>query len=393
MSKYGRFFDTSSHNVYVMNISGDDDSQMTLPLASGFDRETPYNALPVLPPKRDLETVRTLKKAIGANKALAELRGIGQLIPYQGVLIRAIVLQEAKLSSEIENIVTTNDQLYRGFSDDPSESDPSTKEVLRYEEALWCGFQHLRNGRPLSASLFVELVQIIKQASIGIRTMPGTQIVNERTRAPIYTPPVGELFIRRLLDNLSDFLYATDPTDPLIKMAVAHYQFEAIHPFSDGNGRTGRVLNILYLVDRGLLDLPVLYLSRHILEHKADYYSGLRQVTEEGSWEDWIVYMLEALEVTAIDTRNRVLQIRQALDTAIAEAKAKMSRGYSKELIELVFEQPYSRIRFLESRNIAKRQTASEYLKELHRIGLLRPIKRGRELYYVNDTLMKILTR
>lgn len=309
------------------------------------------------------------------------------------MLIRAVVLQEAKLSSEIENIVTTNDKLYRAFSELSLATDPNTKEVLHYEEALWHGHRMLRAGRPLSASLFVEIVGIIRETGVGVRTMPGTQIVNERTRKVIYTPPQGEGLIRDLLDNLSEYLYSADDIDPLIKLSVAHYQFEAIHPFTDGNGRTGRVLNILYLVDRELLDVPVLYLSRHIIENRSGYYEGLRRVTEEGAWEDWIVYMLEAIEATAADTRGRILEIRQALDDAVEVAKDGMRRGYRKELIELIFEQPYTRIQFLEKAGIAKRQTASDYLKELERVGLLRGFKYGRDRLFVNPRLMDILSR
>lgn len=346
-----------------------------------------------LPPAVEVETKRTLKKAIAANRALAELRGVGGLIPNQGMLIRAVVLQEAKLSSEIENIVTTNDKLYRAFSELTQSTDPNTKEVLHYEEALWHGYRTLKQGRPLSASLFIEIVGVIRETDVGVRKMPGTQIVNERTGKVIYTPPEGETLIRDLLDNLSEYMYADDDIDPIIKLAVAHYQFEAIHPFTDGNGRTGRVLNILYLVDRELLDIPVLYLSRHIIENRAGYYQGLRRVTEEGAWEDWIVYMLEAIEATAADTRTRILEIRRALDEAIEFARLNMARGYRKELIELIFEQPYTRIQFLERAGIAKRQTASDYLKELERIGLLRGFKFGRDRLFVNPKLMDILSR
>lgn len=367
--------------------------QSVLPFGSLYDPEVPYNALPPLPPASAIETVPTLKQAIAASRAVAELKGVGGLIPNLGMLIRAVVLQEAKLSSEIENIVTTNDKLYRAFSELTQHGDPNTKEVLHYEEALWHGYNALKAGRPLSASLFIEIVQIIREVGVSIRTLPGTQIVNERTKAVVYTPPVGEQLIRELLDNLSNFLHANDHIDPLIKLAVAHYQFEAIHPFSDGNGRTGRVLNILYLVEQGLLDIPVLYLSRYIIENKSGYYGGLQKVTEEGAWEEWIVYMLEAIEVTAIATRQRIIDIRQALDNAIDYARENLRRGYRKEIVELIFEQPYTRIQFFERSGLAKRQAASEHLKELERIGLVKGYKVGREMLYVNTQLMDILSR
>lgn len=354
-------------------------------------RTVPYNALPLLPPPVELETKRTLKKAIMANKALAELRTAGELIPNQGLLIRAILLQEAKLSSEIENIVTTDDDLYRAFSEDSEKADPSTKEVLRYEQALWHGYKLLREeGRPISVDLFLDIVGIIKQRPTAIRSEPGTRIVNPR-RESIYAPPSGERRLRELLDNLLDYLQAQDGVDPLIKMAVAHYQFEAIHPFPDGNGRTGRVLNILHLVNQGLLDLPVLYLSRSIIQNKRLYYEGLRRVTEEHAWEDWIVYILEAVEATAVATKVKVLGIRDALTRAIEQARTDMTRGYSKELIELVFQQPYTRISFLDRAGIAKRDAASAYLRELERIGILKGVKHGRERLYINHKLQQLL--
>lgn len=372
-------------------------SQISLPLdipmpENDFRRDVPYNALPPLPPKAKIETVRTLKKAIGATRALAELRGVGNQIPNQAVLIRSILLQEAKLSSEIENIVTTNDRLYRALSDEVHETDPRTKEVLRYEHALWTGYQHLKNGGLLNTRYFIELVQTIKQIEYGIRTLPGTRIVNPRTNEAVYTPPEGERVIRDLLDNLSAYIYTPDDTDPLIKLAVLHYQFEAIHPFADGNGRTGRILNILYLVHKELLDIPVLYLSRYIIENKNAYYTGLRRVTEEGAWEDWIVYLLEAIEATATSAKERILSIREALQEAIEVARKGMSKGYSKELLELIFQQPYTRIAFLESTGIAKRQAASVYLKNLVELGVLESVKYGREIFYLNPKLLKILS-
>lgn len=309
------------------------------------------------------------------------------------MLIRAIVLQEAKLSSEIENIVTTNDELYRAFSEDPERSDPSTKEVLRYEEGLWYGYQHIHNGGFLTSRLFAEIVQIIKQQQIDVRKVPGTRVVNRNTGEPIYAPPEGEKLIRDLLQNLSDFLHEDDDIDPLIKMAIAHYQFEAIHPFPDGNGRTGRIINILYLVEKGLLGIPVLYLSRYIIQNKGQYYEGLRKVTEESAWEDWIVYLLEGIEQTAKDTRQRINDIRQAVLDAADYAKAQMKKGYSKELIELIFQQPYTRISALEENGIAKRDAASEYLRELARIGILKGFKHGREMLYVNTKLFDILVK
>lgn len=354
-------------------------------------RTLPYNLLPHLPPEVAVETLKTLKKAISANKALAELRTAGELIPNQALLIRAIVLQEAKLSSEIENIVTTNDELYRAFGHDPERTDPATKEVLRYQEALWHGYDRLEQGGLLTTRLFTEIASIIKEHDTGVRKMPGTRVANRRTGEPIYAPPEGEELLRRLLDNLSEYLYSEDGTDPLIKMAVAHYQFEAIHPFPDGNGRTGRVINILYLVAQGLLDVPVLYLSRFIIQNKGAYYEGLRRVTEEARWEEWVLFMLDAVEQTSRDTKRRIEAIRDAQAEAVELARTQMRRGYSRELVELVFSQPYIRIGMLVESKVAKRDAASEYLRELERIGLLRSEKYGRTRFYLNERLLRIL--
>jgi len=357
-----------------------------------FDPERPCNDLPLLPPPVDLESKAILKKAISANKALAELKGAGELIPDQTLLIQAIGLQEAKLSSEIENIVTTNDELYRAFADDGQRTNPHTKEVLRYNDALWHGFVSIRQGnRPLSTRLFEELFQIIKETTAGVRRIPGTKLANPMGEI-IYTPPEGEAVIRDKLGNLESFLYAEDDLDPLIKLAVMHYQFEAIHPFTDGNGRTGRIINILYLIEKGLLDLPILYLSRHIIDHKSDYYSGLRQITVENAWEPWILYMLHAIEKTAQATRERILAIRNLLGESIDKVKQDLPKIYSKDLVELLFRQPYCRIRFLETAGIAGRKTASQYLRELEKIGMLTGIKTGREIYYLNTALLKIVS-
>jgi len=358
-----------------------------------FDPQKPYNDLPLLPPDGDLETKVVLKKAISANKALAELKGAGELIPDQSLLIQTIGLQEAKLSSEIENIVTTNDELYRAFADEGQRTNPHTKEVLRYKDALWHGFNLIKQeNRPLTTGLFVELFQIIKETTAGVRRIPGTKLANSQGDI-IYTPPEGEAVIRDKLANLEKFLYDHDDLDPLIKLAVIHYQFEAIHPFTDGNGRTGRIINILYLIEAGLLDIPILYLSRHIINNKSSYYSGLRRVTEEHAWEPWILYTLDAVEQTAKTTRERILAIRNLMNEGIELVKRELPKVYSKDLLEVLFRQPYCKIRFLELAGIAQRQTASSYLRELTRIGLLQSIKVGREYYYINTKLLKILVK
>ena len=360
-----------------------------------FNREQPYNDLPELPPEAELETPAVLKAAIGANRALAELKGKAESIPNQSILINSIILQEAKASSEIENVITTNDRLFEAFSAGNSSYDPQTKEVLRYRGALWKGFNALAEC-PLSSALFVDLVQTIKQDEAGIRDTPGTVIANPYTKKIIYWPPEGEERIRRLLANLEEYISepedATD-IDPLVKMAVIHYQFEAIHPFDDGNGRTGRILNILFLVLKDLLNLPILYLSDYIISNKPDYYRLLREVTEQGAWEPWILFMLDAVHTTARETMQKIDGIRSLLEETVEEAKNSLpGRVYSKELIELLFEQPYCKIKFLVDRGIARRQTAGDYLKELEKAGFLKSKQVGRETLYLNIRLYSLLS-
>jgi Fic family protein len=358
-----------------------------------FDPQRPYNDLPTLPPSVDLESKPVLKQAIAANKALAELKGAGELVPNQAVLIKSIGLQEAKLSSEIENIVTTNDELYRAFANKGQKTNLHTKEVLCYNDALWHGYDVIKNqNRPLTTNLFEELFQQIKQSNAGVRKTPGTKLATSAGKL-IYTPPEGEAILLNKLANLEQFIYAEDGIDPLVKMAVVHYQFEAIHPFTDGNGRTGRILNILFLLDRGLLDIPVLYLSRYIIENKNAYYSGLRGITENGDWESWILYMLEAVAQTARETREKILAIRDLMNADIEKVKMELPKIYSKDLLELLYHQPYCKIRFLEEAGIAQRQTASQYLRDLARIGVLEPLKSGREIYYINNKFLKLLVK
>lgn len=353
-----------------------------------YDPQKPYNQLPLLPPKKDLETKAILKKAIAAGRALAELKGIASTIPNQTILINTIALQEAKSSSEIENIVTTNDALFKAFTTQSPQVDAATKEVLRYREALWEGFNTLKKRPVITTNLLIRLVQTIKQNQAGIRNAPGTAIANASTGEVLYTPPEGEKIIRDKLKNLEDYIHEEDPTDPLVKLSVIHYQFEAIHPFFDGNGRTGRILCILFLVHRELLDLPILYLSKAIIETKSDYYRLLRQVTASDAWESWVLYMLDVIEKTAVDTRNKVVAIRELLEKTLDDARKKLPvRVYSKELIELLFHQPYTKGQFLVDAGIAERKTAADYLKELERTGILKSKKIGKENLYLNVKL------
>jgi len=358
-----------------------------------FDPAKPFDDLPFLPPSAELETKAVLKKCIAAQRALAELKGAGDLLPDPDMLINAIPLLEAKLSSEIENIVTTHDKLFRAAVGSDDQHDPQTKEVLRYRTALREGFDALTR-RPLSVNVFHDICSTLRNTPMSVRKRPGTTLSNPETRAVVYTPPEGEGLLNDLLHNLEVFLHAQDGLDPLVKAAVLHYQFEAIHPYHDGNGRTGRILIILYLVERGVLKLPVLYLSRYLIEHRAEYYRLLRQVTESGAWEPWILYMLTALEETATQTTQRIYGIRNLLDTSCAHArKALPARAYSKELVELVFFQPYTKIQFLVENHMAERKTAAKYLQMLAEIGILKSVKMGKERVFVNPKLVSLLRR
>lgn len=351
----------------------------------------PYNDLPLLPPCVQFETPEIFRKTIAANRKLAELKGSVNTIPNQRLLVDGIILQESRLSSEIENIVTTNDELYKAAADESMSTDPNTKEVLQYRQALWYGYDCLKT-KPLSTNLFIDIVTIIRGTKIDIRRVPGTKIANSRGEV-IYTPPVGEVIIRDKLANLEKFMHADDSIDPLIKLAIMHYQFEAIHPFTDGNGRTGRIINILFLVESGLLDIPILYLSHYILRTKSNYYAQLKNVTEKGAWIDWILYMLEAIEQTAAETQQRVTNILNAMESAILLVKSKSPKIYSKDLIEVIFKHPYCKARFIEEAGLAKRQTAAIYLKTLEEVGLLKSLKMGRDHYYINEALVQALSK
>jgi Fic family protein len=357
-----------------------------------LDPKEPYNDLPLLPPPADLETKAVLKKCVAANRALAELKGAGDLIPNQTMLINAIPLQEAKLSSEIENIVTTQDALFQAALDESRVTDFATKEVLRYRTALSRGFEAVRS-EPFRLNLLEELCSVLRDEKVKFRANEGVYIGNPAAKTITYTPPVGAAVMRSKLGNLEEFLLGDDELDPLVRMAVAHYQFEAIHPFIDGNGRTGRILNILFLIHAGLLRIPVLYLSRHLIQHKAEYYRLLRGVTERGEWEQWLLFILTGVEETATWTTGRILAIRDLFEQTLARCRAKLpAKVYSKELVEQVFAQPYCKIQFLVDAGIARRQTASEYLQELEKLGILKGEKQGREVLYKHPALLKVLT-
>ncbi len=351
-----------------------------------------YNDLPPLPPQADLESRAVLKACIEARAAVAELKQAGRLLPNQDVLINTIPLLEARASSEIENIVTTTDQLFRYAQPDREAlADPATKEALRYRTALRRGVELLRK-RPLATATAVEVCRTLLGVNLDVRRVPGTTLVNEGTGEVVYTPPEGEALLRKLLANWERFLHEAEEVDPLIRMAVAHYQFEAIHPFTDGNGRTGRILNLLFLMEQELLELPVLYLSRAIIRKKVDYYRLLLAVTTRDAWEDWILYMLRAVDETARWTTERIRAIRHLMHETAAYVRAEAYGAYSRELVELIFVQPYCRIKNVVEAGIAQRQTAAVYLKKLASIGVLEEVKVGREKLFINPRLMRLLT-
>jgi len=352
--------------------------------------DTPYNDLPPIPPEVNLESVEILKACIPARAALAELKQAGQLLPNQGLLINLLPLLEAKDSSEIENIVTTTDKLFQ-YASEEALADPMTKEALRYRTALKTGYEELAE-KPLCTNTAIEICSTIKGQNLNVRKVPGTKLANQQTGEVIYTPPEGEQVLRDLLSNWERFLHQEDEIDPLIKMAVTHYQFEAIHPFTDGNGRTGRVLNILYLISTELLTLPILYLSRYIVQNKQDYYRLLTAVTRDGTWEEWIIYMLKGVEDTANWTTQKIDSARVLIEHTADYIRKSLPKIYSHELVQVIFEQPYCRIANLVENNIAKRQTASTYLKQLCEVGVLKEMQVGKEKLFVHPKLIKLMT-
>lgn len=353
--------------------------------------DQPYLSLPPLPPKVDVETRTILKRCITARAALAELKQAAELIPNQAVLINTLPLLEAGASSEIENIVTTTDKLFQHVRNE-EQADPATKEALRYSRALFEGYQAL-NEHPLNTRTAEEICTQIKGVQMNVRRTSGAALTNDATGEIIYTPPVGEDVLRKMLADWERFLHNEIEIDPLIRMAIGHYQFEAIHPFTDGNGRTGRVVNSLFLIQEGLLTLPILYLSRYIIQHKSDYYRLLLQVTREQDWEAWIIYLLKGVEETATWTTAKIAAIRALSDHTSEYVRNKLPKVYSHELVSLIFELPYCRISSLTEAGIAKRQTASQYLKQLVDIGVLVEAPVTKEKIFVHPKLMQLLTR
>ena len=356
-----------------------------------YHQNVPYNDLPLLPPKIEIESIAILKKTIMASRSLSELKGAITNLPNPILFIDTINLQEARASSAIENIITTQDELFKASIAEKKNDNPATKEVMHYKDALWYGMEEIRKRPILTTNLFIAIMRIIKKNNSGIRNAPGTQLKNPVTNKVIYTPPQGENIIRGKLKNLEDFIHSEDDLDPLIKMAIIHYQFEAIHPFFDGNGRTGRIILLLYLKLAGLMDLPALYLSSYIIEHKNEYYTNLRNVTEEGNWEAWILYMLDMVEQTASKGRQQIAEIEKLMNTMGTEIQKRLPKIYSKDLMEQLFRLPYTKRNHLEKAGLGNLKTVGNYLKELEKEGFLRSEQVGKEKLYLNFRLLEVL--
>lgn len=356
-----------------------------------FDPLKPYNELPDLSFTSEIDTKKIFKKTISASRALAELKGAFTSLPNLVLFVDTIQLQEARASSAIENIITTHDALFQAFVADKKTEDLATKEVIHYKDALWYGVDQLNRKPILSTNLFISVVQIIKENQSGIRKVPGTQLKNPTTGQIVYTPPDGERIIRNKLQALENFIHAENEIDPLIKMAMIHYQFEAIHPFYDGNGRTGRILLLLYLKLCGLMNPPALFLSGYILKNKEEYYRRLREVTEDHNWEGWILYMLDMIEATANSGTMRIQMIEQAMEKMGGEIQKLLPGIYSKELMEILFRLPYSKRAFLVEADLGNSKTTGNYLNKLEATGFLQSEMIGKEKLYLNNRLMKIL--
>ncbi len=345
-----------------------------------------------LPLEQDFETIAVLKKSISANRALAKLNGVAQVIPNSAILINSLVLKEAKDSSEIENIITTHDDLYKA-SMDISQVTRETKEVQNYRHALLKGFGLVSDNKLLLKKYIVEIQQELEQNDAGIRRQAGTNLKNAATGEVIFTPPQEFKTIDNLLSNLENYINEDNDLDPLVNMAIIHYQFETIHPFYDGNGRTGRILNILYLILKEQLDIPILYLSAYIIKHKSDYYRLLQEVGTEEKWEEWVLFMLDGVEKTSLDTIKLINEIKNLMESSKQELREKLPKIYSKDLLEILFMHPYTKIEFLVDRLDISRQTASKYLKALEGIGMLKSVQIGNGKYFINNKLFEALKK
>jgi Fic family protein len=345
----------------------------------------------LLPPSSEIETKAVLKQLSAAHRYLALLNGRCATIPNENILINTLALQEAKESSAIENIITTHDELYKAQLFESYFSNASAKEVSRYAEALKEGFAAVRQNKLITHKTILDIQRHLEQNDAGYRRLPGTALINDRTGETVYTPPQDYDGIKRLMDNLVEFMNSEEMSDvdPLIKMAIVHHRFETVHPFYDGNGRTGRIINILFLVKEDLLTLPILYLSRYIIQYKADYYKLLQQVREDGNWEPWILYILKGVEETAKQTLHLIEGIKKLMQEHKHRLRDQLPKIYSQDLLNNIFKHPYTKIEFLEKDLTVKRKTAAKYLNQLVAVGLLEKVKIGTTNFYINQPLYK----
>jgi Fic family protein len=349
--------------------------------------------IPKLPLQKDLETKSILKQLTLSGAALAELKWVSGTIPNETILIKTLALQEAKESSEIENIITTHDELFQSDVINQIFASIQSKEVYNYAFALESGFDAIRKNALLTNNLILKIQQNIEENRAWFRKLPGTELKNDKTGETVYIPPQTHDEIVHHMDNLEKFINMSNLSDlhPLIKMAIIHHQFESIHPFYDGNGRTGRVINVLYLVQEWLLSLPILYLSRYINTHKLRYYNLLQKVRTDDAWEEWILFMLIAVEKTAKQTIHIIENIKQLMQSEKRIMREKCPKIYSQDLLNNLFKHPYTKIEFVTKDIGISRQTAAKYLDELVVIGLLEKHKIGKENYYVHPTLFHLL--
>jgi Fic family protein len=354
-----------------------------------------FNDLPLLPPKKELvETILILKQESKSAVALANLKSLARTLPNPNILINAIILKEAQASSGIENVITTQDKLYQALYTKSDKPDIATKEVLRYREALLMGTQLIKDKGFLNTNGIIDIQRELEENNAGLRKLPGTALVNELTNEIIYTPPDNFDTISNLMKNLEEYLNDdVDDTSPLVKLAVQHYQFESIHPFYDGNGRTGRIINVIYLIMKGLLSEPILYLSSFIIQNKEDYYRLLQEVRANQNWEEWILFILKGIEHTALNTVNQIEKINNLFLQTQQLVKEKLPRIYSKDLIEQLFVHPYSKIEFLVNNLDIERKAASRYLNNLEKIGILESQQKGKEVIYINIKLYNLLKK
>ncbi len=359
-----------------------------------LNSERPFNDLPLLPPEREkIETVKILRQLVKSSVALAELKGLAKILPNPAILLNALVLKEARASSEIENVITTQDKLYQALSAKGIQVDSSTKEVLRYREAMLFGFQFIQKKGFLSTNAIIEIQKILVENAAGIRKLPGTALRASTTGKVIYTPPDDNSSITRLLNNLEKYLNEKNDISPLIKVAIQHYQFESIHPFYDGNGRTGRIINVLYLILNNLIENPIMYLSAFIIDNKKDYYRLLQEVRTKDNWEEWVMYILKSVEQTANVTIVQIKEVSQLFSQTLELVKKKFPKSYNKELIEVLFEHPYCKIEYVVGRLEVSRLTASKYLKELEKVKVLQSKQVWKETLYINTRLIELLKK